>query len=227
MAHRISISRQVAFSGSFLHKMFLTHHCGIFEFRDSMIMGIYMRRMKWIAPLVIAAALGLVFSCTLFGPKGSLAIELTDWPLLNQEVTAVNVTITMVEVRQVTGTEEETDEEAGWLTVVEPNEEFNLLELQDGATASLGASELPVGTYTEIRLHVDDSSTIEFEGDITRYPLTIPSGTSSGVKIKYTFTISDTDPTVITLDFDAQQSVKINGGTGTEYQMHPVVRVKE
>ncbi len=178
-----------------------------------------MTRMKWFAPVAVVLLLGLVFSCTLFGPKGNLSIELTDWPLLNQQVTAVNVFVTAVEVRQTS----EADDEAGWITIAEPNDVFNLLELQNGVTTTLGESEIPTGTYTELRLHVSADNTIEFLNDLNdtvQYPLKVPSGTSTGIKIKYTFIIDAGESTTITLDFNAQQSVKLDGA-GTGYQFIP------
>lgn len=135
--------------------------------------------------------LGLVFGCSLFGPTGNLSIQLTDWPLLDQEVTAVNVIVTAVEVRQTS----EIDDETRWITIAEPNQEFNLLELQDGVTATLGDSDIPAGTYTELRLHLSADNTIEFQNDTVRYPLKVPSGTSSGPKIKYTFIITEGEST--------------------------------
>jgi hypothetical protein len=182
--------------------------------------------VKWFPPIIIVLIFGLIFGCTLSSPKGNLSVLLTDWPILDKEVTAVNIFVTKVQVRQVA----EENDEAGWITFPEINEEFNLLWLQNGNTVSLGDADIPVGTYTELRLHVsEENNTIELEGDETKqYPLKIPSGTSSGVKIKYTFTISEGDSTVITLDFDAQQSVKAVGdGDDEGYQLHPVIMVKE
>ena len=168
----------------------------------------------------------LIFGCTLSSPKGNLSVLLTDWPILDKEVTAVNIKVTKVEVRQIA----EENDEARWITFFEGDgEEFNLLDLQKGITVSLGDADIPVGTYTELRLHVsEENNTIEFKVDTKQYPLKIPSGTSSGVKIKYTFTISEGGSTVITLDFDAQQSVKaVDDGDDAEYQLHPVIRIKE
>jgi len=183
-----------------------------------------MRKVKWFSPIIFMLIFGLIFGCTLSSPKGNLSVLLTDWPILDKEVTAVNIKVTKVEVRQIA----EENDEAGWITLSGPKQEFNLLDLQNGITVSLGNAEIPEGTYTELRLHVSEDNTIEFKDDAKQYPLKIPSGTSSGVKIKYTFTIPESGWTVITLDFDAQQSVKVVGdGDDAEYQLHPVIRVKE
>ena len=186
-----------------------------------------MRKVKWFPPIIFILIFSLIFGCTLSSPKGNLSVLLTDWPILDKEVTAVNIFVTKVQVRQVA----EENDEAGWITFPEINEEFNLLDLQNGITVSLGDADIPVGAYTELRLHVsEENNTIEFEGDAPRplFPLKIPSGTSSGVKIKYTFTISEGGSTVITLDFDAQQSVKAVGdGDDEGYHLHPVIMVKE
>jgi hypothetical protein len=186
-----------------------------------------MRRVKWFSSLIVALIFSITFGCTSSNPTGHLSVLLTDWPILDNEVTAVNIFVTEVEVRQVSEESDENDE-AGWIEFPDINQEFNLLDLQNGITVSLGDAYIPVGTYTELRLHVSEENTIEFEDDAMKYPLNIPSGISSGVKIKHTFTISEGDLLTITLDFDAQQSVKAFGSSSdAEYQLHPVIRVKE
>jgi hypothetical protein len=184
-----------------------------------------MRMVKWFSSIIVVFIFSIIFGCTSSGSTGNLSILLTDWPILDKEVTAVNIFITKVEVRQVS----EGNDEAGWITFPDINEEFNLLDLQNGITVSLGNIEIPAGTYTELRLHVsEENNTIEFDGHAGQHPLKIPSGTSSGVKIKHTFTIIEDESTIITLDFDAQQSVKAVGdGSDAEYQLHPVIMVKE
>jgi hypothetical protein len=183
-----------------------------------------MRKVKWFSSIIIVLIFCIIIGCTSSGSTGNLTVLLTDWPILDKEVTAVNIFVTRIEVRPVS----EENEEAGWITFPDINEEFNLLNLQNGITVSLGVADIPIGTYTELRLHVSKENTIEFEDDVAKYPLKIPSGTSSGIKIKHTFTISEGDSLTITLDFDAQQSVKTAGGGGdVEYQLHPVIKVKE
>ena len=181
-----------------------------------------MKKTKWLMFLAVIIIISIVSSCSMFEPKGNLSLELTDWPLDDKEVTAVNVTVTKVEARQVI----EENDEANWITITEPNEEFNLLELQGGLTAPLGDAEIPIGKYTQMRLHVTEENTIEFINDTEKYPLKIPSGTSSGIKINYTFEIIEGESTSILLDFNAQESVRM-ATSGTDYHLTPVIKVKE
>jgi hypothetical protein len=99
--------------------------------------------------------------------------------------------------------------------------------LQGTNTAELVTNiDVPPGTYTELRLIVDDaafSNTIELvAGGV--FDLKIPSGSSSGLKIKGTFDVSASQPTHIIVDIDLNQSIKI---AGPNYILSPVARIIE
>src|SRR6185369_12785004 len=44
---------------------------------------------------------------------------------------------------------------SNWVTIAQPGQPFNLLELQRGSTALLGASDLPAGEYQAVRMTID------------------------------------------------------------------------
>ena len=44
---------------------------------------------------------------------------------------------------------------AAWVTIAEPNQTFNLLDLQDGISAFLGSTPIDTGTFKGIRLVID------------------------------------------------------------------------
>jgi hypothetical protein len=57
---------------------------------------------------------------------------------------------------------------------------------------------------------------------VGRHNLKIPSGGTSGLKIKGDFTVSNTRPTTLILDVDLRQSIKM---AGPNYIMTPVLRL--
>lgn len=102
--------------------------------------------------------------------------------------------------------------------------EINLLDLQGGAAALIADfNSAPYGKYTEIRLVLtaeDSSYGVLNTGEQTE--LTIPSSSSSGIKIKYEMEFKEGESTDIILDYDLRKSVKKRGNS--QYFMTPVLR---
>ena len=107
-----------------------------------------------------------------------------------------------------------------WLTVMEEEKTLDLLALQNGLTEEMGLAVLPAGNYGQIRLMLDEASVV-VNGET--FPLSIPSGVQSGIKIQHGFHLSAGQETVLTLDFDASQSVHHAPGKG--WMMRPVIKV--
>ncbi len=112
------------------------------------------------------------------------------------------------------------NDDGNWLVVSEEETTIDLAALSGGAVAQLGLAELPAGHYTQIRLLITDSQ-ILIDGDW--YPVTIPSGSSSGLKIQGEFEIIAGMATSITLDFDASASITYTNGQG--FMMNPVIKL--
>ena len=187
------------------------------------------RKASVLILLLICAAL---VACSLQAPKqdsaptgvldtgsdvttGLLEIFLTDAPP-DLNIETAFVTISGVQVhRAAKGEARDGETEAGWFTVVETPQTFDLIVLRD-AKAFLGSAEFEPGKYTQVRLSVDEGvATI----DGTEYSLTIPSGT---VKLVHPFTIEVGQTTKLTLDFDAQKSIH---AAGKQYMMRPTIKV--
>lgn len=84
----------------------------------------------------------------------------------------------------------------------------------------LGVTELvsdPARKFEEIRFVLGEGSTIKVNG--TNYPLTVPSGQTSGLKIKTSFPI---EANIIAVIFDVQDNLAYNQGNG--YSLKPVVQ---
>jgi hypothetical protein len=110
--------------------------------------------------------------------------------------------------------------ELGWLVLSEETTEVELLSLQNGVVDSLGLADLPVGSYGQIRLHIADSWVVV--GGET-FPLTIPSGDASGLKIGSGFQLEDCGMLSVTLDWDAGAHLMHNA---QGYKLSPVIEVE-
>jgi hypothetical protein len=110
--------------------------------------------------------------------------------------------------------------EAGWYTIVEESQTFDLIALQD-VKEELGMKNLSVGKYTQIRLTVEKAEiTIDNDGEIEVHDLKIPS---NKVKLIKPFWIYEDRTTVLTLDFDVHKSVHKTGSD--KYIMKPTIKV--
>lgn len=101
------------------------------------------------------------------------------------------------------------------------NKTFDLLSLRSGIRSQLGLSELPEGTYTQLRLLLSlepeyDNNLLHephpyvnyvLLNDTTAQELKVPSAIKSGIKLRGGFKTNVDKTTVITLDFDAQSSI--------------------
>src|SRR5512147_119535 len=82
--------------------------------------------------------------------QGTLRVALTDAPSCGFD--EVNVTVQKVRVHQSSNAG---DGDTGWSEVVlNPARKINLLDLTNGVLAELGQTELPAGTYNQLRLQL-------------------------------------------------------------------------
>lgn len=196
-----------------------------------------MRRIKTALSYLMVVAVALLASCTEADDAavntsntGSLKVLLTDAPFPSDLVAEVNVVIDQVSIKkEADGTEE--NEDAGWMILSNEESAFNLLDLQNGAVAVLADfDEFPIGTYKEIRLHIVSAQVVL--NDATIHDLKIPSGTSSGLKIKINggLEVRGGNPAALIVDFDVAQSFLVqgnpdkNGKDITGFKFKPVIR---
>jgi hypothetical protein len=111
--------------------------------------------------------------------------------------------------------------EAGWMTLVDQPQKYDLLTLRNDVTAALGGATLEPGTYGQLRLLVESASVVV---DGVESPLEIASGAQTGIKIPLDQTLEANTTYSLTLDYDAAKSVK---STGKGYLMTPVIHVKD
>jgi len=166
------------------------------------------------------------------GTTGRLQIYLVDAPAPYDDLESLEVIFSEVKVHAAG--KEETDPEgkgedgnAGWITVMndtlpESARTFDLLELVGGVKALLGDFELPAGHYTQLRIIIEEA-TVHMAGET--YPLTIPSGAQSGLKLVGGWYVPPDGETSITLDFDVNKSlIETPPGSGN-FLFKPTIRM--
>ncbi len=141
-----------------------------------------------------------------------LKVRMTDNPVAAEEV---NVDITEVKVKF------QDDSVGGWANLTTYAGVYDLLGLQNGVDTLLAAGTIPTNTVKEIRLVLGNNNTIKVAGVV--YPLTIPSGSESGLKLKVDRTLNAGLDSLL-IDFDAALSIHVTG-SGT-YQLKPILKIK-
>ena len=167
----------------------------------------------------LAASLGACSGGGESAPEGKakLSLRLTDAPI--DMASRVVVQFTEVRLRKKDG---------GWQDFpLDAPQAIDLLQLHGTNTADLLSDiEVDAGDYDEIRLLVDptpNTSFIELSVGGLTHPLVMPSGISSGLKLKGDFTLRSTRASNLTVDFDLRKSIVLTGA-GT-YRLKPVLRL--
>ena len=152
------------------------------------------------------------YSCSKDNASGTsnLRVRLTDAPAAYDEV---NVDIKEVRVNF-------RDDSTGWVALNTNAAVYDLLQLQNGVDTLLATGTVQSGILKEVRLILGSNNTIVVGG--VSYPLTIPGGEESGLKIKVGKHIAAGIDSIL-VDFDAALSVKEEGGS---YKLRPVIKLK-
>ncbi|HKJ34330.1 MAG TPA: DUF4382 domain-containing protein [Balneolales bacterium] len=144
--------------------------------------------------------------------QGTMKVHMTDSPISN--VSALTVNITKIEVHQ-----NGADSTSGWKVISDSSETVNILNLTNGKTRLIGDQNLSAGTYSQIRLILGANSTVTIGGK--QFPITIPSGTQTGIKINANITVKAGETFNLLLDFNAAQSIHMTGNG--RYMLKPVI----
>jgi hypothetical protein len=189
--------------------------------------------LRPVAATALVAAATVLTACGGGGSSGSTAtgqgtlrVALTDAPSCGYD--EVNVTVEKVRVHRSSSA---ADTDPGWSEVVlSPARRVNLLDLTNGVLAELGQTELPAGTYTQLRLQLAaNGNAAPYENSVlptggTETPLDTPSAQQSGLKMNVNLTVAANELADVVLDFDACKSVVTRGASG-RYNLKPVVTV--
>ena len=194
-----------------------------------------MTRLRFtpLLPCAIAAA-SLLAACGGGGSDssatGTLRLSLTDAPACGYD----NVFVTVEKVRvHKSGTASDSD--AGWSEVVlAAPQRVDLLTLTNGTLMPLGQTELPAGTYTQMRLVLGSTpppgspagmlaNAIKPTGG-NETALTTPSGQQSGLKMNVNVDVPAGQVADFAIDFDACKSF-VKAGNSGKYLLKPVLSV--
>lgn len=146
-----------------------------------------------------------------------LEVRLTDAPI---DLDSVFVDIQQVRVKTGNNPADSLSE-AGWVDLQTTTGIYDLLSYQNGIDTLLASGTIPMGYVKEIRFIMGPNNRVVDSFGVTK-PLTIPSGSESGLKIKVSKQLNATLNTII-IDFDAALSIKKeNDG----YKLRPVLKVK-
>lgn len=153
----------------------------------------------------------LAIGCKKESGTTTLKVNLTDAPTDAEEV---NIDLKAVRVNFA-------NDSSGWSELATVRGIYNLLDLQNGLDTMIATGTVPAGYLKEIRLVLGSNNTIKVDGQV--YPLTIPSGSESGLKLKVNKSLAAPLDSLL-LDFDAALSIH-QEGTGN-YKLKPVLKIK-
>lgn len=182
-------------------------------------------------PLLIAAS---VFAMTLTGAcsnnnssdsiapaSGFLTVGLTDAPV--DDAAEVIIVVTGIELPRGPSDTINID--------FETPRSVNLLEFRDGKSFNLlNGNPLLPGEYQWLRLKIraqenlQDGSRIRLR-DGRQFPLFIPSGAETGLKLNRPFTVAQGSTTRLMIDFDLRKSLVIPPGQGGNWILKPTLRL--
>lgn len=179
-----------------------------------------MKKLIFKGLLLIAGILILAVSCTkdngtISEGNGKLTMKITDAPFPVSVVDKVMVTVDKIEIRSVqttTTTTGDNDHVEGVYTVISDKvQEFDLLKLRNGITSDLLEIEIGTGTYDMIRMHITASKVYLKDG--TSFDMKVPSGESSGLKIRLSpeLVVEEGVINEVLIDFDLSKSFMMQG----------------
>src|SRR5215510_11584993 len=190
--------------------------------------------------LILLATALTVVGC---GGTGQIVVTMTDAPVSDPNVKNVFVTYDELRIHSEAtqsvpngGPDAHADgvDGPGWIVLCSETRTVDLLALLNNVftpvctrTAADGGLEaapitVPAGRISQLRLHVT-SARLTFLNGSPDQTLTIPSGSSSGLKINVQREVPSGSTLELKLDFDAGASLtKLGNGT---WRMGPVLRV--
>lgn len=145
------------------------------------------------------------------GQPTMLKVNLTDAPI---DADSVNVDIQEVRVNY-------RNDSSGWVNLNTVAGVYDLLGLQNGVDTLIASGMIPSNSVKEIRFILGSDNSIVVNG--VNYPLTIPSGSESGLKLKINKQLNGQLDSIL-IDFDAALSIHQTGAG--DYKLKPVLKIK-
>ena len=143
--------------------------------------------------------------------QGTLKISLTDAPA---RYDAVNITFSEISAHI----------DSNWINVTVDTQTVNLLDYSNGNTIEIGTATVPAGRYSQVRIKILNAEVVV---DGASQPVTVPSGSQSGLKLLANFEIVEGTTHEVVLDFDANRSIVSTGPPSNprSYILKPTIRI--
>ena len=181
-------------------------------------------------PFAVACAVlgAMVIACyqdDVLRPAGvaPTRVLLTDDPFPFDSVASVNVFVSRIEANS----QFDTTGAGDWVEVAAPNASFDLLTLQQGATAFVGEGTLDAGRYAAIRMTIDvDKSSIKYlDGSdaVVRWPYPGQGEIPLYAQVEEPLAISSTGSDIV-IDFDIGRSFLYKPFGAREFVLSPRLR---
>lgn len=148
--------------------------------------------------------------------SGALTVGVTDTPV--DGVSQVVVAFTGIELMGPNGMVNYT---------LSSEQQINLLSYQGTDDFTLLANQaVPAGNYQWMRLDIDPAHSYVVTDAGAQYPLSIPSGSETGLKLVSGFTVAQGSLSSFVIDFNLRQSLtEDNQGGTTTYSLTPALRI--
>jgi len=173
-----------------------------------------MKKGKFILGMVILTMVALLFGACA-GPgapatvsKGTMQVYVTDAP--PKGVTAIEIKASNVEAHMSGAADDQ------WVSLLKDPPVFDLVKAT-GVNVLLGTSDVAAGKYTQVRLDITDV-TVTIEGKQVK--ATVPS---DKLKLVGDIVVEEGKKTPISLDFDAEKSIVLEGKD--KAALKPVVKL--
>ena len=149
--------------------------------------------------------------------KGKANILITDAAVDTENIAGVFISVEEIQAKS--------SNETQVLVKFDTPVVFDVMAYQNGEVYNLGDGELEVGKYSELRmiLSKEEGSSYVLFKDNTTANLDVPSGSSSGYKIKGDFEISSNSTEDIVVDIDLRKALIVTGNG--QYKLRPTARL--
>lgn len=131
---------------------------------------------------------------------GNTEIKITFHDKLPNDKTVTRIDLKVIETQIIDINDNKT-------TISKEPQSFNLLDVTSNNPVILAHTRVSPGLYKQIRIILDENSTISF-ADGTKQPLKVPSGEVSGLKIDGIFEIPQGSFYTLNIDLDPEKSIK-------------------